>query len=142
MVFKKWQKKPAKKKVEVVEETKEEVIEEEIPVSFVEENEIEDDEIPAWTVFSDEQPVFIKRQIGKKIWEIWWSVVSKPKGRIKFEAQVAPYPIFKLPEELRRWIINNWLTTDVYKWSKEKLEKRHVDMEMVEKLKEFLTEVL
>jgi hypothetical protein len=47
-----------------------------------------------------------------------------------------------LPEELRRWLMSNGLTTDVYKKDKEWLEKNNVDMEMVEKLKKFLTERL
>ena len=69
-------------------------------------------------------------------------MVEKPKGRIVFEAQVAPYPMFKLPDDIRRYLINNGLTSDVYKRDKERLEKHHVDMEMVEKLKKFLTERL
>ena len=73
---------------------------------------------------------------------IWNSPVAKPKGRIKFEAQVAPYPMFKLPEDIRRYLINNGFTTDIYKKDKERLEKHNVDMKMVEKLKQFLTEVL
>lgn len=47
-----------------------------------------------------------------------------------------------LPDEIRRYLINHGLTSDVYKKDKEWLEKHHVDMEMVEKLKQFLTERL
>jgi len=75
-------------------------------------------------------------------WKIWNSPVIKPQGRIKFEAQVAPMPLFMLPDEIRRYLINHGLTSDVYKKDKEWLEKHHVDMEMVEKLKQFLTERL
>ncbi len=50
--------------------------------------------------------------------------------------------MFKLPEDIRRYLINNGLTSDVYKKDKERLEKHNVDMKMVEKLKQFLTEVL
>lgn len=73
---------------------------------------------------------------------IWNSPVIKPQGRIKFEAQVAPMPLFMLPADIRQYLINHWLTSDVYKRDKEWLEKHHVDMEMVEKLKNFLTERL
>lgn len=87
---------------------------------------------------------FTRRELKKDkvLWEIWGSVVTKPKGRIVFEAQVAPFPMFKLPEDLRRYLISKGLTTDVYKMDKEWLEKHNVDMEMVEKLKKFLTEKL
>ena len=83
-----------------------------------------------------------KKSSDEVIGTIWDAKVSKPKGRIKFEAQVAPYPMFKLPADIRQYLINHWLTTDVYKKDKEWLEKHNVDMKMVEKLKQFLTEVL
>ena len=87
---------------------------------------------------------FTRKELKKDkvLWEIWGSVVTKPKWRIVFEAQVAPFPMFKLPEDLRRYLISKGLTTDVYKMDKEWLEKHNVDMEMVEKLKKFLTEKL
>jgi hypothetical protein len=68
--------------------------------------------------------------------------VVKAKGRIKFEAQVAPMPMFKLPADIRQYLINNGFTSDVYKKDKEWLEKHHADMKMIEKLKNFLTERL
>ena len=83
-----------------------------------------------------------KKSSDEVIGTIWDAKVSKPKGRIKFEAQVAPYPMFKLPADIRQYLINHWLTTDIYKKDKEWLEKHNVDMKMVEKLKQFLTEVL
>lgn len=87
---------------------------------------------------------FTRKELKKDkvLWEIWGSVVTKPKWRIVFEAQVAPFPMFKLPEDLRRYLISKGLTTDVYKMDKEWLEKHNVDMEMIEKLKKFLTEKL
>lgn len=87
---------------------------------------------------------FTRRELKKDkvLWEIWGSVVTKPKWRIVFEAQVAPFPMFKLPEDLRRYLVSKGLTTDVYKMDKEWLEKHNVDMEMIEKLKKFLTEKL
>ena len=142
-----------KKKVKEVEKTP--VVEEETPeidetsVSTVIENEISDDEIPSGTVFHDEEEIFIKKSTkwtkykkSKVIWDIGWTKVEKPVWRIKFEAQVAPYPLFMLPEEIRRYLISHGLTSDVYKKDKEWLEKHNVDMEIVEKLKQFLTERL
>lgn len=151
MVFKKWQnwktnKAPVEKKEEVkeeikeieeikeveeVKEIKEEVIEEETPVSSVIENELSDVKEKKW-----------KKSKDKIIWDVWWTVVAKPIGRIKFEAQVAPYPMFKLPADIREYLVKKGFTTEVYKKSKEWLEEHKVDMEMVEKLKKFLTEKL
>jgi hypothetical protein len=76
------------------------------------------------------------------IWDIGWTKVEKPVWRIKFEAQVAPYPLFMLPEEIRKYLIKKWFNSEIYKKDKEWLEKHHVDMEIVEKLKQFLTERL
>ena len=128
---------PVKRKITInrkkkeVEEVKPEIIEEETPVSTVVEKEI--------MGTKSVEPKKVKEEVLGKIWD---APVVKPKGRIKFEAQVAPYPMFKLPEDIRRYLINNWLTSDVYKKDKEWLEKHNVDMKMVEKLKNFLTERL
>ena len=124
---------------EIVEETVEMASEkpEEVPMveestlgSTVIENEISDVDDAGWTRTS------LK-------WEIVWNwtrtVFKQPKGRIKFEAQLATVPMFKLPEEIRRYLISNGLPTTVWKWDKEKLESRNVDMTMVEKLKKFLS---
>ena len=124
---------PAKKKISFKKKEKVEapIMEEENAVSTVVEEGIKAEEI-----------VEPKKSSDEVIGTIWGAKVSKPKGRIKFEAQVAPYPMFKLPADIRQYLINHWLTTDVYKKDKEWLEKHNVDMKMVEKLKQFLTEVL
>jgi hypothetical protein len=100
-------------------------------------------------VFHDEEEIFLKKSTkgtkykkSKVIWDIGWTKVEKPVWRIKFEAQVAPYPLFMLPEDIRKYLIKKWFTSDIYKKDKEWLEKHHVDMEIVEKLKQFLTERL
>lgn len=142
-----------KKKVKEVEKTPEideKITEiEENPVSFVEENEISDVEIPSGTVFHDEEEIFVKKTTkwtkfkkSKVIWDIGWTKVEKPVWRIKFEAQVAPYPLFMLPEDIRKYLIKKWFNSEIYKKDKEWLEKHNVDMEIVEKLKQFLTERL
>ena len=142
-----------KKKVKEVEKTPEideKIAEiEENPVSFVEENEISDDEIPSGTIVHSEEEIFLKKTTkwtkfkkSKVIWDIGWTKVEKSVWRIRFEAQVAPYPLFMLPEEIRRYLVSHGLTSEVYKKDKEWLEKHNVDLEIVEKLKKFLTEKL
>lgn len=122
---------------------------EENPVSFVEENEISDAEITSGTTINQEQEIGLKKltkwtkyKKSKVIWDIGWTKVEKPVWRIKFEAQVAPYPLFMLPEDIRKYLVRNGFTSSIYLKDKEWLEKHNVDMEMVEKLKQFLTERL
>lgn len=147
-----WTKKSTKK----VEKTVEKVVENDINTgTTVVENEISDvvdavlNNVPVEEENVSENSEwkkvwFTRRELKKDkvLWEIWGSVVTKPKWRIVFEAQVAPFPMFKLPEDLRRYLVSKGLTTDVYKMDKEWLEKHNVDMEMIEKLKKFLTEKL
>lgn len=110
------------------EEIKPEVIEEENAVSTVIENEISEVEEPK-----------VEKSSDNIIWNVWNTVVAKPKGRIAFEAQVAPVPLFKLPADIRQYLINNGFSSDVYKKDKERLEKHNADMEMINRLKDFLT---
>lgn len=143
---------PAKRKITLKKKVKEvekapEI--EETPVSFVEENEISNVEIESGTTIHWEQEIGLKKSTkwtkfkkSKVIGEIWWTKVEKPVWRIKFEAQVAPYPLFMLPEEIRKYLIKKWFNSEIYKKDKEWLEKHNVDMEIVEKLKKFLTERL
>lgn len=84
----------------------------------------------------------IEKQAQNIIGDVGGSKIVKPVWRIKFEAQVAPVPMFMLPEDIRRYLQSHWLSSDVFKKDKEWLEKHNVDMEMVDKLKKFLTERL
>lgn len=118
-------------------------------VSFVEENEISDAEIESGTIVHWEKEIGLKKSDLRKkkeksqiIWDIGWTKVEKPMWRIKFEAQVAPYPIFMLPEHIRKYLIRNGFTSNIYLKDKEWLEKHNVDMKIVEDLKKFLTERL
>ena len=104
---------------EAIEEiTKEEpVVEEETPVTTVVEEEMSNVEVVGMT----------KSQVRWEIvWTKWRTTVQQPRWRIKFEAQVANVPLFKLPEDIRRYLVSNWLPTSVWKWDKERLEKKKV----------------
>ena len=148
MPAKKWtSKKKAVKNVEKIEEKTPEI--EENTVNTVVENEISDVENESGTILQSVEKILFKKSDlkGKKekskvIWTIGWTEVKQPEWRIRFEAQVQPFPLFMLPDELRKWLVSNGLTSDVYTKDKEWLEKHNVDMEMVEKLKKFLTERL
>lgn len=143
---------PAKRKITINRKVKEvektpEI--EENAVSFVEENEISDAEITNGTTIHEEQEIFLKKSTkgtkykkSKVIWDIGWTKVEKPVWRIKFEAQVAPYPLFMLPEHIRKYLVRNGFTSSIYLKDKEWLEKHNVDMQIVEELKNFLTERL
>ena len=47
--------------------------------------------------------------------------------------------MFKLPEDIRRYLTSHGLPTTVWQWDKEKLEKKKVDVKVIEKLKKFLS---
>lgn len=81
----------------------------------------------------------IESQANNVIWTVWQNVVVKPKGQIRFEAQVAPLPMFMLPVDIRRYLQSHWFSSDIWRKDKEWLEKHNVDMEIVEKLKKFLS---
>lgn len=135
---------PAKRKITFNKKAKNvenEVENEETTVSFVEEWKINDAEISNWTTIHSEEEIGLKKseKWEKIIWNIWNTVVAKPKGRIAFEAQVAPVPLFRLPADIRQYLINNGFSSDVYKKDKERLEKHNADMEMINRLKDFLT---
>jgi len=137
MTFKKWQKPPKKwQKISEIEVKNEEKV-----VDTVVENGISDVEDLSGTIIQTEKEIGLKKsgKWEKIIWNIWNTVVAKPKGRIAFEAQVAPVPLFKLPADIRQYLINNGFSSDVYKKDKERLEKHNADMEMINRLKDFLT---
>ena len=129
--------------VEVKEVTLEEAIEE-ITEEPVKTPVVEEENVVTTVVekeISNVEPIGMTKSQVK--WEIvgnWGrTTVQQPRWRIKFEAQVAAVPLFKLPDDIRRYLVSNWLPTTVWKWDKEKLEKRKVDMKMINKLKEFLS---
>ena len=138
---------PAKRQIKINRKKKEPVVEVEEKVVSLEEamEEIAWEENPVTTAIEsierdEEQVMFTRSQLKGEIVGKWWrTVVQQPRGRIKFEAQLAAVPMFKLPEEIRRYLTSHGLPTTVWKWDKERLEKNNVDMKIVEKLKEFLS---
>ena len=84
----------------------------------------------------------VEKMAQKILGDVGGSVITKPQWRIKFEAQVAPVPMFLLPADIRSYLQSHGFSSDLYKKDKEWLEKHNVDMEMVDKLKKFLTERL
>lgn len=112
------------------EEVKLEEKEAETPVSTVVEEEINIEEVA-------------KPRKSRKVWQIVWNwtrtAYVPPKWRIKFEAQVAPVPMFLLPKHIQRYLMSKWLGTNVRKKDKEYLQKKWVDMKIIEELKQFLS---
>ena len=131
---------PAKRQIKLNRKKKEPVEVKEVTLEEAIEEIAWEESIVEEPVREEEQIMFTRSQLK---WEIvgskWRTTVQPPKWRIMFEAQVAPVPMFKLPDEIRRYLESNWLPTTIWQWDKEKLEKRHVDMKMVEKLKAFLS---
>lgn len=127
-------KKKEEKPVEIVEK----------PVETVVENEMEKIEIEVEVKAPVEEKTVEKitneKDADEILGEVWGSIITKPRWRIKFEAQVWAYPMALVPEDIRRYLQSHWFTTEVYKKDKEWLEKHNVNMEMVQKLKDFLTE--
>lgn len=118
-----------KEPVEVKEVTLEEAIE-----------EIAEEPIVQEAIVEETQVLFDRPQIKWEIvWSKWRTTVQPPRWRIQFEAQVAAVPLFKLPDDIRRYLVSNGLPTSVWRWDKEKLEKHNVNMDMIEKLKKFLS---
>ena len=114
------------------------VVEEETIGITVVENEI-NDIIDAELNNVKEEEKKVSKKSDKVIWTVGDTVVTKPKWQISFEAQVAPVPMFKIPADIRQYLMNNGFTTDVYKKDKEWLDAHNVDMEMIDRLKDFLT---
>lgn len=131
------------KKKETIESVENEVVEtpvveEETVGTTVVENEI-NDIIDAELNNVKEEGKKVSKKKDKVIWTVGDTVVTKPKWQISFEAQVAPVPMFKIPADIRQYLMNNGFTTDVYKKDKEWLDEHNVDMEMIDRLKDFLT---
>lgn len=67
---------------------------------------------------------------GKQVHQGWF---------LKFKAVRWPVDKSKLPEDIQKWLTNKGYGTNIYLRSKEELEKKHVDLDMVQKLKDFIS---
>ena len=69
-----------------------------------------------------------------------WNPVHQQSGFIRTQQLTSPIPMYKLPADIQQYLKNHCFGTDVYKKGKEWLEKHNADMEMIEKLKKFISE--
>lgn len=59
---------------------------------------------------------------------------------IKTVALKTPVPMYKLPEKFKTYLQSMWFGTNVYEKDKEWLEKHGADMEIINELKQYLSE--
>lgn len=68
------------------------------------------------------------------------SPVYQKSSFIKTKAYNTPVCLYELPEDIRTYLTNMWWWTNVYEKGEEWLVKHWADMEMIEKLKKFISE--
>lgn len=148
MVFKKWHK-PVKKGEKVVEKIEEnEVKNEENVGTTVVENEINNEienELKNVQAETKNEPKWKAKneQVNKPddvVWTVWWTSVHMQPRWIRFQKFDAPVPMFMIQdEELRSYLVTKGFWTNVYQKDKEWLESHWADMEMIERLKRYVT---
>lgn len=144
MTFKKWQK-PPKKGEKMVENTTENM--ENVGSTVVENeinNEIENELTNIQHEAENEQIWKAKNeQVNKSndvVWTVWWTSVHMQARWIRFQKFDAPVPMFMIQdEELRSYLVTKGFWTNVYQKDKEWLESHWADMEMIERLKRYVT---
>ena len=121
-----------KNKATEVAETKEEV------TKAVEAEEVKAEEVAEEATEVAEEP---KKEEPRVIGSLkWGNDVHQKNGHLKIKAIRWPISKRELPEDIRKWLTNKGYGTNIYLKSKEELEKRHVDLKMVDKLKKFISE--
>ena len=140
MAFKKWQKPPKKwQKMSEIEVKNEEnvgttVVENEIN------NEIENELTNIQHETENEQTGNKKKVKNDVVWTVWWTSVHMQARWIRFQKFDAPVPMFMIKdEELRSYLVTKGFWTNVYQKDKEWLESHWADMEMIERLKRYVT---
>ena len=140
MAFKKWQKPPKKwQKMSEIEVKNEEnvgttVVENEIN------NEIENELKNVQAETKNEQTENKKKVKNDVVWTVWWTSVHMQARWIRFQKFDAPVPMFMIQdEELRSYLVTKGFWTNVYQKDKEWLESHWADMEMIERLKRYVT---
>ena len=140
MAFKKWQKPPKKwQKMSEIEVKNEKnvgttVVENEIN------NEIENELKNVQAETENEQTGNKKKVKNDVVWTVWWTSVHMQPRWIRFQKFDAPVPMFMIQdEELRSYLVTKGFWTNVYQKDKEWLESHWADMEMIERLKRYVT---
>lgn len=122
-----------KKPVKKVEKAPEIIEKEEIQG----ENEILEPEV-------EKEIEMVAEKIEKKNEERSIGSVNKPifqkSSFIKTKSYSTPVPMYELPEDIRKYLLNKGWGTNVYEKGREWLEAKKADMEMIEKLKKFISE--
>ena len=141
MAFKKWHK-PVKKGEKVVEKVEEiEVKNEENVGTTVVENEINNEieaELENVQAETKNEPKWKAK--NDVVWTVWWTSVHMQPRWIRFQKFDAPVPMFMIQdEELRSYLVTKGFWTNVYQKDKEWLESHWADMEMIERLKRYVT---
>jgi hypothetical protein len=141
MVFKKWHK-PVKKGEKVVEKVEEiEVKNEENVGTTVVGNEINNEiesELKNVQAEAENEPKWKAK--NDVVWTVWWTSVHMQPRWIRFQKFDAPVPMFMIQdEELRSYLVTKGFWTNVYQKDKEWLESHWADMEMIERLKRYVT---
>lgn len=76
----------------------------------------------------------------KEIGKIDGVPVFKDSDVLKTKHYTTPVPMYLLPDEIRKYLQAMWFGTNVYLKGKEWLEAHDADMEMIAKLKKFISE--
>lgn len=125
--------KSKKKEVEEKVETQVEAVDE--LLEKVEEDK-EDKSLKAELKKVKENMEKLEDEIGKAN----WNPVFQKTAFIKTVALKTPIPMYKLPEKFKTYLQNMWFGTNVYEKDKEWLEKHGADMEIINELKQYLSE--
>lgn len=76
----------------------------------------------------------------KAVGTVGGTPVMMGSGFIKTKAYKSPVPMYVLPDEIKNYLRNKGLGTNVFEKPKAWLEAHHVDMEIVAKLKKFISD--
>ena len=125
--------KSTKKEVETPKETQVEAVDE--LLEKVEENK-EDKSLKAELKKVKENMEKLEDEIGKAN----GNPVFQKTAFIKTVALKTPIPMYKLPEKFRTYLQNMGFWTNVYERDKERLEKHGADMNIINELKQYLSE--
>lgn len=66
--------------------------------------------------------------------------VYQKSSFIKTKAFNTPVCLYELPDDIRTYLTNMWWWTNIYEKWEERLIKHNADMDMIEKLKKFISE--